>query len=60
MLTYMLTGSLLDVDFVFDVCNGSTLIPHDVGAVAVLDGSKLNVIRDLPLCSTNFSKKISS
>lgn len=34
------TGSLLDVDFVFDTCNGSTLIPHDVGAVAVIDGSK--------------------
>lgn len=56
----MLLGSLLDVDFVFDVCNGSTLIPHDVGAVAVLDGSKLIVIRDLQLCSANISKKTSN
>lgn len=33
-------GSILDVDFVFDVFHGSTMIPHDVGAVAVVDGSK--------------------
>lgn len=34
------SGSILDVEFVFDVANGSTFIPHDVGAVAVIDGSK--------------------
>lgn len=51
----MLLGSLLDVDFVFDVCNGSALIPHDVGAVAVIDGSKLIVIKDLPPFFANVS-----
>lgn len=28
------------MDFIFDVSPGSTLVPHDVGAVAVIDGSK--------------------
>lgn len=41
------SGSILDVDFVFDVGHGSTLIPHDVGAVAVIDGSKyFNLFKD--------------
>lgn len=31
---------MLDVDFVFDVSQGSTTSPDDVGAVAVVDGSK--------------------
>lgn len=38
--TNVCIGSILDADFVFDVSHGSTLVPHDVGAVAVLDGSK--------------------
>lgn len=38
--TNLWIGSILDVDFVFDVSHGSTMIPHDVGAVAVVDGSK--------------------
>lgn len=32
-------ASILDLDFVFDVSHGSTFAPHDVGAVAVIDGS---------------------
>lgn len=30
---------MLDMDFVFDVFHGSTAVPNDVGAVAVIDGS---------------------
>ncbi|KAJ5229601.1 hypothetical protein N7489_010309 [Penicillium chrysogenum] len=33
-------GSILDADYVFDINHGSTSIPDDVGAVAVIDGSK--------------------
>lgn len=33
-------GSILDMDYVFDINHGSTSIPHDVGAVAVIDGSE--------------------
>lgn len=33
-------GSILDVEFVFEVFHGSTTSPNDVGAVAVLDGRK--------------------
>jgi hypothetical protein len=28
------------MDYVFDIHHGSTVIPDDVGAVAVIDGSK--------------------
>ncbi|OJJ41142.1 hypothetical protein ASPWEDRAFT_247455 [Aspergillus wentii DTO 134E9] len=35
--------SMLDVDFVFDVHHGSTLVPDDVGAVAVIDGKTLKL-----------------
>lgn len=35
-------GSILDIDFAFDVFHGSTVVPHDVGAVAVIDGSKFS------------------
>lgn len=38
-------GSMLDMDSVFEVFHGSTVVPHDVGAVAVVDGSKI-------ICST--------
>ncbi|KAF7114330.1 hypothetical protein CNMCM5793_008282 [Aspergillus hiratsukae] len=34
------SASILDVDFVFDVSHGSTVAPHDVGAVAVIDGKE--------------------
>lgn len=37
----MTSGSILDMDHVFDIAHGSTVIPDDVGAVAVIDGSKL-------------------
>jgi hypothetical protein len=30
----------MDSDWVFDVCHGSTAVPHDIGAVGVIDGSK--------------------
>jgi elongator complex protein 1 len=33
-------GSIVDVDYVFDITHGSTSIPDDVGATAVIDGSK--------------------
>ncbi|OJJ44722.1 hypothetical protein ASPZODRAFT_144677 [Penicilliopsis zonata CBS 506.65] len=36
-------GSILDMDSVFDVCHGSTVIPNDVGAVAVIDGKTLKL-----------------
>ncbi|PYH95176.1 killer toxin sensitivity protein [Aspergillus ellipticus CBS 707.79] len=35
--------SMLDVDFVFDVTQGSTTSPDDVGAVAVVDGKTLKL-----------------
>lgn len=38
--TDLYLGSILDADWVFDVAHGSTSIPDDVGAVAVIDGSK--------------------
>lgn len=37
------SGSILDVDYVFDIHHGSTVIPEDVGAVAVIDGKTLNL-----------------
>ncbi|RAK86638.1 elongator complex protein 1 [Aspergillus costaricaensis CBS 115574] len=37
------SGSMLDVDFVFDVSQGSTTSPDDVGAVAVIDGKILKL-----------------
>ncbi|RHZ73514.1 hypothetical protein CDV55_109099 [Aspergillus turcosus] len=37
------SASILDVDFVFDVSHGSTVPPHDVGAVAVIDGKTLKL-----------------
>lgn len=30
----------MDADYVFDITHGSTSIPDDVGATAVIDGSK--------------------
>ncbi|KEY76028.1 killer toxin sensitivity protein IKI3 [Aspergillus fumigatus] len=38
------SASILDLDFVFDVSHGSTFAPHDVGAVAVIDGMDSNVV----------------
>ncbi|OGM39887.1 putative killer toxin sensitivity protein (IKI3) [Aspergillus bombycis] len=35
--------SILDAEFVFDVDHGSTLVPNDVGAVAVIDGKTLKL-----------------
>ncbi|EPS28691.1 hypothetical protein PDE_03637 [Penicillium oxalicum 114-2] len=35
--------SLVDIDYVFDVHHGSTAIPDDVGAVAVIDGKTLKL-----------------
>ncbi|EAW10179.1 Elongator subunit IKI3 [Aspergillus clavatus NRRL 1] len=37
------SASILDADFVFDVSHGSTAIPNDVGAVAVIDGKTLKL-----------------
>ncbi|KAJ5176282.1 uncharacterized protein N7482_002159 [Penicillium canariense] len=37
------SGSILDVDYVFDIDHGSTAIPDDVGAVAVIDGKTLKL-----------------
>lgn len=37
------TKSILDIDYVFDVHHGSTAIPDDVGAVAVIDGKTLKL-----------------
>ncbi|GES62588.1 elongator complex protein 1 [Aspergillus terreus] len=37
------SGSILDMDFVFDVAHGSTVPPNDVGAVAVIDGKILKL-----------------
>lgn len=31
---------MLDMNFVLDVFHGSTAVPHDVGAAAVIDGRK--------------------
>ncbi|KAJ6179337.1 hypothetical protein N7519_009798 [Penicillium mononematosum] len=36
-------GSILDADYVFDINHGSTSIPDDVGAVAVIDGKTLKL-----------------
>lgn len=30
----------MDAEYVFDITHGSTSIPDDVGATAVIDGSK--------------------
>ncbi|KAJ5673873.1 hypothetical protein N7462_009312 [Penicillium macrosclerotiorum] len=35
--------SMLDVEFAFDINHGSTSIPHDTGAVAVIDGKVLKL-----------------
>lgn len=37
------TRSILDMEWVFDVCHGSTISPDDVGAVAVIDGKILKL-----------------
>ncbi|KAJ5889926.1 hypothetical protein N7504_010736 [Penicillium tannophilum] len=37
------SGSILDIDYVFDIHHGSTVIPDDVGAVAVIDGKNLKL-----------------
>ncbi|KGO68497.1 Uncharacterized protein PITC_071220 [Penicillium italicum] len=37
------TGSMLDADYVFDINHGSTSIPDDAGAVAVIDGKTLKL-----------------
>lgn len=31
---------IMDLDYVFDITHGSTSIPDDVGATAVIDGSE--------------------
>lgn len=36
-------GTILEMDYVFDIHHGSTVIPNDVGAVAVLDGKTLKL-----------------
>ncbi|KAE8340311.1 hypothetical protein BDV24DRAFT_63860 [Aspergillus arachidicola] len=35
--------SILDAEFIFDVSHGSTVVPNDVGAVAVIDGKTLKL-----------------
>ncbi|KAJ5812211.1 hypothetical protein N7474_008512 [Penicillium riverlandense] len=37
------SSSILDLDYVFDINHGSTVIPDDVGAVAVFDGRILKL-----------------
>ncbi|KAG0156878.1 hypothetical protein PDIDSM_4060 [Penicillium digitatum] len=37
------SGSILDADYVFDINHGSTSIPDDVGAIAVIDGKTLKL-----------------
>lgn len=37
------SGCILDVDYAFDIHHGSTVIPDDVGAVAVIDGKTLKL-----------------
>lgn len=37
------SNSVLDLDYVFDIHHGSTAIPDDVGAVAVIDGKNLKL-----------------
>ncbi|KAJ5570934.1 hypothetical protein N7535_004594 [Penicillium sp. DV-2018c] len=37
------SGSILDMDYVFDINHGSTSIPDDVGALAVIDGKTLKL-----------------
>ncbi|KAL2013837.1 hypothetical protein VTN00DRAFT_1362 [Thermoascus crustaceus] len=37
------TRSILDAEWVFDVCHGSTISPDDVGSVAVIDGKILKL-----------------
>jgi elongator complex protein 1 len=37
------SDSVLDLDYVFDIHHGSTAIPDDVGAVAVIDGKTLKL-----------------
>ncbi|KAJ5112266.1 hypothetical protein N7532_000311 [Penicillium argentinense] len=37
------SGSILDLEFAFDINHGSTVIPNDVGAVAVIDGKNLKL-----------------
>lgn len=37
------SNSVLDLDYVFDIHHGSTAIPDDVGAVAVIDGKTLKL-----------------
>lgn len=36
-------SSILDIDYVFDIHHGSTVIPEDVGAAAVIDGKILKL-----------------
>ncbi|KAJ5113385.1 hypothetical protein N7456_001919 [Penicillium angulare] len=37
------SGTILEMDYVFDIHHGSTVIPDDVGAVAVIDGKNLKL-----------------
>ncbi|KAJ5342017.1 hypothetical protein N7541_011141 [Penicillium brevicompactum] len=37
------SGSIMDADYVFDITHGSTSIPDDVGATAVIDGKNLKL-----------------
>ena len=39
MLTYPIADSILEQDYASDVCHGSPLVPGEIGAVAVIDGS---------------------
>ncbi|OQE21086.1 hypothetical protein PENSTE_c012G01680 [Penicillium steckii] len=36
-------SSILDLEYAFDINHGSTVIPNDVGAVAVMDGKNLKL-----------------
>jgi elongator complex protein 1 len=46
----ILLGSIMDADYVFDITHGSTSIPDDVGATAVIDGSKYSDLSPLRHC----------
>ncbi|CAG7991641.1 unnamed protein product [Penicillium salamii] len=37
------SGSIMDAEYVFDITHGSTSIPDDVGATAVIDGKNLKL-----------------
>lgn len=45
MLMLKIIVSLLDMELSFDVNRGTTVLPYDAGAVAVIDGSKSIIVR---------------